>query len=114
MSKAANEASEPANAPGGMSVRGDKIPKSPVGRLGKMRATSPVQTRDQPAGHPNVTVLSSRRRANLDESVNSYESGRGGSKKCKKAGGAQDSIVFNANDDEEKDKEDDEANEIGR
>ena len=95
-----------------MSGSGGKIPKSPVGRSGKMRAISPVQTRDQPAGHSSVTVLSSRRRANSDESVNSYESGRDASKKCKEAGGAQDSISFNANDDKEKDEEDDEANEI--
>ena len=33
-------------------------------------------------------------------------------KKCKEAGGAQDSICCNANDDEEKDEEDDEADEI--
>ena len=77
-----------------------------------MRATSPVRTRDQPAGHSNVTVLSSRRRANSDKLVNLYESGRDASKKCKEAGGAQDSISFNANDDEEKDEEDDEADEI--
>jgi hypothetical protein len=112
MSKAANEASEPANAPGGMSGRGGKIPKSPVGRSGKMRATSPVQTRAQPGGHSNVTVLSSSRRANSDESVNSYESGRDAFKKCKEARGAQDSIFFNANDDEEKDDKDDKADEI--
>jgi hypothetical protein len=76
-----------------------------------MRATSPVRIRDQPAGHSNVTVLSSRRRANSDESVNSYESGRDASKKCKEAGGAQDSIWFNANDNKEKDEEDEEADE---
>ena len=112
VSKAANEASEPANAPGGMSGRGGKIPKSPVGRSGKMRANSPVRTRAQPAGYSNVTVLSSSRRVNSDESVNSYESGRDASKKCKEARGAQDSIFFNANDDEEKDEEDEEADEI--
>ena len=77
-----------------------------------MRATSPVRTRDQPARQSNVTVLSSRRRANSDESVNSYELGRDASKKYKEAGGAQYSIFFNANDDEEKDEEDDEADEI--
>jgi hypothetical protein len=92
VSKAANEASEPANAPSGMSGRGDKIPKSPMGRSGKMRATSPVRTRAQPAGHSNVTVVSSRRRANSDESLNLYESEQDASKKCKEAGGAQDSI----------------------
>jgi hypothetical protein len=112
VSKAANEASEPANAPDGMSGRGGKIPKSPVGRSGKMRALSPVRTRSQPAGHSNVTVLSSSRRANSDESVNLYSSGRDASKKCIEARGAQDSICFNANDDEGKDEEDDEADEI--
>ena len=95
-----------------MSGHGGKIPKSPVGRSGEMRATSPVRTRAQPAGHSNVTVLSSRRRANSDESVNLYESGRDASKKWKEAGGAQYSIFFNANDDEEKEEEDDEADEI--
>jgi hypothetical protein len=40
--KAANEASEAANAPDGVSGRGGKIPKSLVGRSGKVRATSPV------------------------------------------------------------------------
>ena len=99
VSKAANEVSEPANAPGSMSGRGGKIPKSPVGRSGKMRATSPIRTRDQ-------------RRANSDESVNSYESGQDKSKKCKEAGGAQDSIFLNANDNEEKDEEDNEAEEM--
>jgi hypothetical protein len=99
VSKAANEASEPVNAPGGISGRGGKIPKSPVGRSGKMRATSPIRTRDQ-------------RWANSDESVNLYESGRDVSKKCKEAGGAQDNIFLNASDNEENDEEDDEAEEM--
>ena len=99
VSKAANEASEPANTPGDRSGRGGRIPKSPVGRSGKLRATSPIRTRDQ-------------RWANSDESVNSYESGRDVSKKCKEAGGAQDSIFLTASNDEENDEEDDEAKEV--
>jgi hypothetical protein len=54
MSKAANEASEPANTLGGRSGRGGKIPKSPGSRSGKLRAISPIRTRDP-------------RRANSDE-----------------------------------------------
>ncbi len=51
-------------------------------------------------------MSTSRHRANSEESVGDASS------KCKEAGGAQDSIFLNTNDDEEGDKEDDEADEI--
>jgi len=99
VSKAANEASEPVNTPGGRSGRGGKILKSLGSHSGKLRAISPIRTRD-PC------------RANSDESVNSYESGRDVSKEYKEAGGAQDNIFLTASDDEENDEEDDEAEEV--
>jgi len=97
--KAVNEASEPANTPSGRSGSGGKIPKSSAGRSGKLRATSPIRTRNQ-------------RGANSDESVNPSESGRDVSKKCKEAGGAQDNIFLTASDEDEDDEEDNKAEEV--
>ena len=88
----AKEASGATTAPDGVSGCRDKIPKSHVGRSGRVRATSPVRTRA-------LRLSTSHRRADSDESVGDVSS------KCKEAGGAQDIIFHNTNVDEEEDED---------
>ena len=88
----AKEASGATTAPDGVSGCRDKIPKSHVGRSGRVRATSPVRTRA-------LRLSTSHRLADSDESVGDVSS------KCKEAGGAQDIIFHNTNVDEEEDED---------
>jgi hypothetical protein len=96
------------NVSNGLSGHGGKGPTSPAGQSATLGAASLVQTCPQgnadklgrPPGWSNLRLSMSRHWADVDELVGDA------STKCKEAGGAQDGIIHNEDNDEDDDKDD--------